>query len=311
MNTKAHVFLGTTTAVAFSHFVLGFDIRQDFLVGAGVVLGSILPDVDHPGAWLSNHFPTTATLLCKFFGLSGKCFGDDHYQQTLKIHRGICHSFAACIQIIQLFIVFLFFSDGRLTLFSLCWGMLFHILVDCFSPMGCMLFAPFSNRLYSFSTKPIRRQSESVCSKNIFWYILLYICNLFVSFGGLLSILPVLVVIQVIIEHEFSADVVTSIKYAVLITGFIVISRVLRHLLLKKITTAYVSDNAKDLSAVDDLSAFTSDEDSAAVETFDYSGDQEDNELSDEDYLPNSAVSPASPASDIDMQNIIPFRPRK
>lgn len=141
MNTKAHVFLGTTTAVAFSHFVLGFDIRQDFLVGAGVALGSILPDVDHPGAWLSNHFPTTATLLCKFFGLSGKHFGDDHYQQTLKIHRGICHSFAACIQIIQLFIVFLFFSDGRLTLFSLCWGMLFHILVDCFSPMGCMLFA--------------------------------------------------------------------------------------------------------------------------------------------------------------------------
>ena len=75
MNSRTHVFFGTATAVAFSHFVLKNDIPHDFAVGAYAALGSVLPDVDHPDAWFSNHFPGISKLICYFLGLSGKFFG--------------------------------------------------------------------------------------------------------------------------------------------------------------------------------------------------------------------------------------------
>lgn len=310
MNTGTHVFLGTASAVAFSHFVLKNDIPHDFAIGAYTALGSVLPDVDHPNAWFSNHFPFISTLICCFLGLSGKFFGDDYYQQTLKMHRGICHSFAACIQISLLLFPLFFVNETQLFALGLCWGMLLHILADSGSPMGCMLFAPFSNKFYSSAAKPIYRGYISVYSQNPYWHILLYFCNLLISFGVIFNFYAVLILGYFFKSSSHTAfDKVMLLLVIYHITMHIAL-RIFRRILVKKINAAYGAGNDEDFYDDDDFLEHSPCE-YCVAEEFEYPNDEDDGVLADADNLIDSPSFLTPPNSDINTQNIIPFHPRK
>ena len=88
---------------------------------AGVVLGSLLPDIDEPNSYIGQRSFGLAHLVKKRFG-----------------HRGMTHSLLCWLGIS---IICLFFSNPFTLGISI--GYFFHLLGDLFSISGIPLFAPF------------------------------------------------------------------------------------------------------------------------------------------------------------------------
>ncbi len=193
MNTRVHLALGVSTSVAFSYKLLqvselGFSKTEMFALVSMAALGSVLPDVDHPNAALSRRLPLLSALLHKYYSSAGKYFGDYGYQYALLMHRGICHSFSTCLMAVFPISILLFMPNGYRIVSGLIWGMVLHIFMDTLTPMGCMLFAPFSTRRFSIyreKTKPNKKNHCLDSSKRKF-YILLYIAN--ISIGAFFPI---------------------------------------------------------------------------------------------------------------------------
>lgn len=246
MDTRTHVFLGVSTTAVFVHFALGYEITEwePYVACCSMAaLGSILPDTDHPTAWMSKNLPPVSKLVRKWLSSSGKYFGDENYQSLLNSHRGICHSFSACLfaLISPVFLLLMFTDDTRLAVCSMGWGLLLHILADMLTPMGCMLFAPFSTKLYSFSSNHIKTNTASLFYQNPYWYLLLYLYNILIYLG----LLPVFVCILAIIDilaGSYSPNSMTDmIGLSIFFVFFLIhiIFRLLRSFLVKKIKAAY------------------------------------------------------------------------
>ncbi|MGL4344629.1 MAG: metal-dependent hydrolase [Cellulosilyticaceae bacterium] len=97
-------------------------------VAAGV--GALLPDIDHPNSWLSNH---VGILRYPF-----KVFG----------HRGATHSLLATLIVFA--IIGGIFKGGPITL-GMTLGYLSHLLLDMLNPRGVPLFYPFTKEKYKIA----------------------------------------------------------------------------------------------------------------------------------------------------------------
>lgn len=95
----------------------------------GTVLGSLLPDIDHPSSFIGR-----------------RSLGISHILNKLLGHRGLSHSLYAVflISLTSLSPLPQNFSQG------LTGGYLAHIIGDYFSKTGVPLFSPFSKRRFKF-----------------------------------------------------------------------------------------------------------------------------------------------------------------
>lgn len=98
----------------------------------GVVLGSLLPDIDHPGSRVGRTFPTVSNALAKTFG-----------------HRGFTHSLIAVV----LFMAVIFQSIESMgesqplsILVAVCIGYLSHVMADFCTVSGVPLLWPYRRR---------------------------------------------------------------------------------------------------------------------------------------------------------------------
>ncbi|MDF2557025.1 MAG: hypothetical protein K0R71_853 [Bacillales bacterium] len=122
MVEKTHVATSIGMSAAFAS-IIAYPFSICFV--AGVTLGSILPDIDHPKSFISRHSFGLGKVIHKRFG-----------------HRGATHSL---ITWFVLFIFFMLFIPNSFTL-GVSLGYLLHIIEDFFSVSGVPLYLPFDRK---------------------------------------------------------------------------------------------------------------------------------------------------------------------
>lgn len=132
MKGSTHVVIGLSFGVT-TQLLIGFPAERfleiPFYYG-GLVLGSLLPDIDHPQSYLGRRLTPLSVPIFKLFG-----------------HRGITHSFLS-LSILGIILtesgyVNTYLSGGILL------GYLSHLIADMFTPTGIPLFYPMKKK-FSF-----------------------------------------------------------------------------------------------------------------------------------------------------------------
>lgn len=93
-----------------------------FLVA--VSIGSLMPDIDHPGSTVGRVFGIVSRVIGRVFG-----------------HRGITHSILGTALV--LWLTYKFLGLGSVLFWGFTLGYVSHIIGDMLTPRGCPLFWPF------------------------------------------------------------------------------------------------------------------------------------------------------------------------
>ena len=142
MTGKSHVTIGVVTYASIwvhaigsisapnlggTHSALALPVALSF-----VLLGSLLPDIDHPEGSLANEEVIGIPILKPLSLLIGAIFG----------HRGITHSILALVGVIALgqapMLPWAWANLGWL----IGWGYAFHLIADALTKQGIPLFWP-------------------------------------------------------------------------------------------------------------------------------------------------------------------------
>lgn len=104
------------------------------IVGAGLVIGSLLPDIDHPRSTLSLKVRPIGFIVSKLFR-----------------HREYTHSIVGAITMSLLFYMLLAYFEGTKEIayvftVSLAIGIISHIFLDMLNKTGVALFYPFTRK---------------------------------------------------------------------------------------------------------------------------------------------------------------------
>lgn len=123
--------------MAFSHVITGLSVWSiateytslEPTIGGllAVVIGSVLPDIDHPKSWLGRRLWFVSAPLSLLIG-----------------HRGLTHSFLAALTLAVTLIIY-----GQVAGYlvaSLCTGYLTHMAGDFITKGGIPVFWPFKKR---------------------------------------------------------------------------------------------------------------------------------------------------------------------
>ena len=147
----AGTYLTTVTNVPFSVACLG-----------GIVIGSLLPDIDEPNSFVGRRTFGLSKLIKKTFG-----------------HRGLTHSLLFWL----LFSLLYYKFQNDFTL-GLSLGYVFHIIGDFFSRQGVPLFFPFTKKKFraplTYKTGTVQERALLVVALVAFVYIV-YRYKLFVT----------------------------------------------------------------------------------------------------------------------------------
>lgn len=153
--------MATSVAIgATLSFISGYPFSFGYVTG--ILLGSLLPDIDEPNSYIGRHSLGVAKFVKKKLG-----------------HRGLTHSFVAWIIISLLYFLFPYSF-----LLGISMGYLFHLMGDYFTHQGVRLFLPFDNKRYK---APFTFKVGSSFENVIFWiamfsFVLLLINGLALSF---------------------------------------------------------------------------------------------------------------------------------
>ncbi|QKE37321.2 metal-dependent hydrolase [Ferrovum myxofaciens] len=133
MLAKTHVIFGAGSALVGSA-VIHLPLSSSLLMVSAGVIGSLLPDIDHPGSTFGRKIWPVSLIISKVFG-----------------HRGITHSLLAVAGL-----AFLLVSNHQLPTvgIGLIVGYLSHLLGDFITPHGIPLFWP-ARKCYHIS-RPIK-----------------------------------------------------------------------------------------------------------------------------------------------------------
>lgn len=131
MNYPAHITVGVITGVGISYaaYQLQYNLSP-VLVAIPAILGSALPDIDHPKSHLGRRLPLISNILYRTFG-----------------HRTFTHSLLFCVTI-GVLLMQVNTSVGVGAFF----GILSHILLDMLTPFskGVALLYPLRKRFGLF-----------------------------------------------------------------------------------------------------------------------------------------------------------------
>lgn len=140
MKGSNHVVFGTLLGMG-TQLATGLPLHGLFAYPAyygGVILGSLLPDIDHPQAYLGRRIRVISVPIYKLFG-----------------HRGITHSFLfmGLIGIASA----VWWAKYPLFFGGLFIGILSHLLGDMSTPSGIPLFYPNKTRYKFFGKRRNKR----------------------------------------------------------------------------------------------------------------------------------------------------------
>lgn len=129
MRGRTHIVAGAVAWVAFAGASGGhYSAWSPVLMGSAVI-GSLLPDIDHPGSVIGKKILPVSLLLSGIFG-----------------HRGITHSLLAVIGLTVGIILLMKENpggiDGAAIAVAAATGYLSHLLLDWLTPSGIPLLYP-------------------------------------------------------------------------------------------------------------------------------------------------------------------------
>lgn len=145
MLAKTHLTIGILCGAILIKFVKINDIIEFFIYFGLIMLGSLLPDIDHKNSKINNKIKISKLLT------------------FIIKHRGVTHSILALI----LLSVLLWRFAGELYAISLFIGYSSHLLIDAITKEGVCLFSPLSK----FRIRGIIRTGK-IIEKAIFWLAL-------------------------------------------------------------------------------------------------------------------------------------------
>ncbi len=160
MTGKTHIALGTTIAL-YTSSILGAT-ETLFLLG-GTIIGSLLPDIDHPKAMINQKIlPIKNKLVLMIFLtalgifiLTGGFGKPNILMKTISIfiilagvsiHRTFTHSLVGLGFIVYISYLFYKYSGMYSFAIGLSLGAVVHVLGDICTNAGTTLFYPFSNQ---------------------------------------------------------------------------------------------------------------------------------------------------------------------
>lgn len=153
--------------ILFAEFGLAFLMKNATLLEQGIytataMIGSLIPDIDHPNSKISKH--NNATKLISY-GVS-----------SVTRHRGFTHTIPFILVCIVPFIL-MFQKNVPYTVpavLGIVTGMLSHLALDSLNPTGIMWAYPVKKRYYHISKIKTCSKKESI------FFLLLFLVT---SFG--------------------------------------------------------------------------------------------------------------------------------
>ncbi|WP_280771363.1 metal-dependent hydrolase [Salipaludibacillus daqingensis] len=124
MRYYTHITTSISSVILLSDWLPPQVSITSSIVLSGIILGSVLPDLDESRSWIGRRIPILSTMISLVFG-----------------HRSITHS---GIMLALMTTAFLHFSHEFLL--GLFLGVALHIIADFFSVGGIPLFYPFSKK---------------------------------------------------------------------------------------------------------------------------------------------------------------------
>lgn len=147
MQYKSHLMLGAVTAAV----AVRCDwMALDSLAVPACILGSLLPDMDHPRSYIGKRLQPLSGMIAKIFG-----------------HRGITHSLFIIILGAWFLLDYLKSPPHWVT--GLALGYLSHLLADFFTPAGVPLLWPLKRKFCSPITVTTGSRQETWLVALIFW----------------------------------------------------------------------------------------------------------------------------------------------
>lgn len=144
MQFQTHV--ATTLAIGLPLVVIATKDRNGFLLNSGLlIVGSLLPDIDHPNSYIGRRIPFLPTLINKIFG-----------------HRGMTHSLIVVL-LLWLFVIF------YPVLFFLALGYTLHVIEDSFSKSRVAWLQPFSKQKFGIALYKTGSRIENV------WFLVMFV----------------------------------------------------------------------------------------------------------------------------------------
>lgn len=198
MRYRDHIVFATGTSCIWilpASYVTahGFTFLALVCAATGLVLGSIVPDIDHPNSYFNTGLRSRLLASAFFVGFAltiylsaaqGRAFGNAVYIGTITTiaiivgivalsvlsylahhyfgHRGIVHSITFLLPVVSLTIILsLVFHLSPLLPIATFWGILFHLVGDTFTGNGVPLFWPFYEKKVMLASS-IKRQTVLV-----------------------------------------------------------------------------------------------------------------------------------------------------
>lgn len=124
MTYKTHMLAGAAIGLCTVELIDVDLIKQGAYI-LGIVLGSVLPDVDHQNSWISKR---TGPLKYIFSGLG---------------HRGATHSLVGAFIAL---VVIILLSRSNIFSYGIFIGYLSHLFIDTLTPSGVNWFWPKKHR---------------------------------------------------------------------------------------------------------------------------------------------------------------------
>lgn len=124
MRYYTHITTSLSAAVLVTDYLPVNIHIESTVVVAGLILGSVLPDIDETRSWLGRRVPLLSGIIKWLFG-----------------HRGLTHS-----GLILILMGVLLTNTDHTFLHGLSLGVIFHIAGDFFSRSGVPLLYPFTTK---------------------------------------------------------------------------------------------------------------------------------------------------------------------
>lgn len=125
MIAATHIIFGAGCSVVFAD-IIGLDTFQATLVVAAGMMGSLLPDIDHPGSTFGRSIRPLSDIISFVFG-----------------HRGITHSL---FMIASLIALLTHYNNAPIWSYGMVIGYFSHLLGDWLTPSGIPLLWPVKRK---------------------------------------------------------------------------------------------------------------------------------------------------------------------
>ena len=142
---KTHIAMGVSAGLAIADIFLN---SANFYFLVMVFFGSVFPDIDERGSYISNRMKFVSMLLSNIFE-----------------HRGVTHTLVIVllygIVIMNTFYYFDLYNEGLMIASGFMIGNIAHIIADMATPSGVSIFYPLSDKRMHLLPKGLRVKTFS------------------------------------------------------------------------------------------------------------------------------------------------------